>query len=431
MPIIGLAITVLLLATGAAFDTARAQLVQTRLSKALDAAGLAAGTTLSTTDLSTEVTKYMNANFNSYMGATITNLSAVANSDGSLITLSATATLPTTLMRITGTETLTISASSEITRASSGLEVVLVLDNTGSMDGSRLTSLKTAATTLVNTLFGDDEVATNLWVGLVPFSQAVNIGTSHSAWLDGTSFKWGPTSWEGCVDARYSSLDVTDTAPTGNLFRAYYWPDDSKNDWIRNNGNYRSITSERGPNRYCPQPMTPMTATKQTAIDAIDDIVAIGYTHVNLVAVWGRRMLSPNWRGYWGGEMDTNSLPLDYNTPKMSKAVIIMTDGENTMHSDYRTAYGYLSEGRLGSTWSTSTAASTLNSKLTTVCTSMKNNNIIVYTIAFGNPGSSIESLMQSCASQSDYYFDSPTSTELQAAFQTIGDSLSNLRVSH
>ena len=430
LPLIGLAFFALVGSVGIAVDTGRAQIVQSKLSSSLDAAGLAGGATVSTVNLTSEVTKYLNANFNSYMDAEITNLQISTSDDNGIITLSATAQLPTSFMRIFGTDTVTVRAESEITRETKGLELVLVLDNTGSMDGQPLADLKTAANSLVDILYGGNETIEDLWVGMVPFSQAVNIGSSRTSWLDGHSFTWGPTSWGGCVDARASGKDQTDDPPSGNLFRAYYWPDDSNNDWIRDSGTYRSITSDRGPNKYCPTAVTPMTASKTTVQTAISAMQANGNTHINLGAVWAWRMLSPRWQGLWGGEMNTNNLPLAYNTPLMNKAVVIMTDGENTMSNSSHSAYWYLSDGKLGTT-SSSTAVTRLNSRLSTVCTSMKDNNIVVYTVAFRDPGSSIESLLRNCASQPEFYFDSPTGEELQQAFRMIGDSLSNLRVSH
>ncbi len=429
MPLIGLSILAIIGSVGIAVDTGRAQLAQSKLSSSLDAAGLAGGATVSTVNLTSEVTKYLNANFQNYLGATITNIDVSTNSDNSIIYLSATATLPTTFMQVLGNDSVEIAASAEITRETKGLELVLVLDNTGSMAGQPLLDLQTASYSLIDILFGDNETIEDLWVGVVPFSQAVNIGSSRSSWLDGTSFNWGPTSWGGCVDARLSGMDVTDDPPAGNLFRAYYWPDDSNNDWIRDSGSYRSINSTRGPNRNCPAAITPMTSSKTTVESAIAGMQALGNTHINLGAVWGWRMLSPRWRGLWQGEMNANSLPLDYNAPLMNKAAIIMTDGENTMSNSTRTAYWYLSNGRLGTT-SQSTAVAALDSRLSQVCTSMKNNNIIVYTIAFNDPGTNVENLLRNCATQPEYYFDSPNGEELQQAFRMIGDSLSNLRVS-
>jgi hypothetical protein len=113
----------------------------------------------------------------------------------------------------------------------------------------------------------------------------------------------------------------------------------------------------------------------------------------------------------------------------MNKAVIIMTDGDNTIDNDNRGAYGYLSDGNLGTT-NQSTAESRLDSRLSADCTNMKNNNIYVYTVSFGTISNSSRTMLRNCATQTDFYFNSPDSATLQAAFRAIGDSLSNLRVS-
>jgi Flp pilus assembly protein TadG len=438
--VVGVAFGVIAMAgsAGLAIDIGRAQLAQAKLSSALDAAGLAAGTTLSTTDLDTEVDKYLNANFRGYMDAVITDVDVDVDDSNSVITLSANGHISTSFMRYFGFEEMPISASSEITRATTGLELVMVLDNTGSMAGSRLTALKTAATDMVNILFGNGHVEGDedtLFVGVVPFAQAVNVGTSHSAWMNTNTYNWGPTSWAGCVDERLNGRDVTDDPPSVELFTRYYWPDDSNNDWITTTTKKGvttttyNITSTRGPNKSCSQTVLPMTSDQNAILEKIDDMVAVGNTHVNVGAVWGWRMLSPRWRGLWGGEMDEKDLPLDYNTPKMNKAAIIMTDGENTIDNSSHGAYWYLSNNRLGTT-TQATAVTRLNTRLTTVCTAMKNQNIVVYTIAFGSPGTTIQNLLRSCASQDSYFFNSPDSATLNRAFRMIGDSLSNLRVS-
>jgi hypothetical protein len=426
---------------GLAVDIGRAELAQAKLSSALDAAGLAAGSTLNSQDIDAEVTKYLDVNFHNYMDAVITDVDVSVDDSNSVISLEADGYIETTFMKYFGFETIPINAVSEITRATSGLELVMVLDNTGSMAGTSLASLKESATDLVNILFGNGtDENQKLWIGLVPFSQAVNIGTDRSDWLTSTTLaskNWGPTSWGGCVDARLSGEDITDTPPSSDAskFEAYYWPDDSNNNWIttttkkgKTTTTY-TINSTHGPNKYCPQTLLGMTSDKDSILSAIDAMQAVGNTHIVTGAVWGWRMLSPNWRGLWGGEMDANELPLDYNTPKMNKAAIIMTDGENTIDNSNHGAYWYLSAGRTGST-NQSTAVTKLNQKLSSVCTAMKNNNIIVYTIAYGSPGSTVENLLKNCATQPDYYFDSPDSDELNKAFRMIGDSLSNLRVS-
>jgi hypothetical protein len=111
--------------------------------------------------------------------------------------------------------------------------------------------------------------------------------------------------------------------------------------------------------------------------------------------------------------------------------MILMTDGINTMSDNIYTAYGWLSDGHLGTTSSESTARATLNAKTKTICDAMKAKGILIYTIVFGNGSDTTsKNLMKNCASETDFYFFSPSTEALKTAFKAIGDSLSKLRVS-
>lgn len=470
-PTLGLLFMTMAAFVGTAVDIARLQLVQSRLTFALDAAGLAAGATLNTTDLNEELTKFMNANFPAnYMGAATPQVVAQLNTDNTVMTLAATTTMPTTFMGLFGINTMNVQAHSEITRTSSGLELVMALDVTGSMnDDGKLSAMKTAAKSLVNILYGNKEEVPNLWIGLVPFSQTVNVGTGRKdTWINTThlaTLGYGTTSnktsWGGCVDSRDTDNgDTTDTPPSQQKYKVYYspstdirpepyspddyyysggrWRSYNVNDWVYSwNTNktpkkLESLDADTGPNAYCPTVMTPLTPTKQTILNAINALVARGNTHINIGAVWAWNMLSERWQGEWGGTMGT-TLPLDYGTPHMNKAAILLTDGDNTMSQPIYTAYGYLSDGRLGSTTNSTTARNTLNTKLSTVCTAMKAKGIYIYVIALGGSSDINEDtreLLEGCASGSNYYFESPTASELNGVFNAIADSLSNLRVS-
>ena len=416
-PIIGLTFIMLILAAGFAIDVGRGTLVKARLSDALDAAGLAVGAKLSSTsNYDAEALRYVSANFKAgYAGATVdsSSVKAVVSTDKSTITLSASATLPTAFMRIVGTNTMKVSAASEIKRATTGLEVSLVLDNTTSMSNS-MGTLRTAANSLVDTLFGADTTADNLFVSVVPFSQTVNIGTKRSSWV---AFKDSEDkNWKGCVMARGDGLDQNDQPPSGQnyLFAAYLYPG-------------------KDSGKYCPTEISAPSNVKSVSKAAITAMKANGYTHVNLGAVWGWRMVSPNWRNYWGTvAWKGTTLPLDYHTDKMQKAVVLMTDGANTMNKNNYTAYGYLSAGKLGTTDSESKAVAELDSRLGKVCGSMKTEGIIVYTVAFNikEEEKHIKEILQSCATSTSLYFDAANDAALAQAFARIADSLSNLRVS-
>jgi len=410
-PLIAIVMLALIGCMGFAIDVGRSVLVRARLVDALDAAGLAVGARLSTTDYSADALKFVSANFKGgYAGATVTKVTATANSTKSVISLSATATVPTIFMKLFGQKSVTVNAASEVTRSSTGLELVMVLDNTGSMDDSHsMPTLRKSANDLVDILFGGDAVATNLYVGLVPFSQTVNIGTSRTSWMTGTK----PFGWSGCVLARKAPLDQTDDPPSATSYKFGYYK-------------YDPFSLTYYYNRYCPQSVTPLTNVKSTISNAINAMTADGNTHINLGAVWGWRMISPRWRGYWGSA----TLPLDYGTKNMSKAMVLMTDGKNTMFDSIYTAYGNLSDNNLGYRLTESQAEAELNKRLTTVCNSVKSSGIIIYTVAFAITDPTAKSLLQNCATNSSYYFDAANQTALNTAFQTIGDSLSNLRVS-
>ncbi len=439
LPLVGIVSLALIGATGFGIDTARMMLLHSSLQRAIDAGALSTVARLDKTTLDAQLRKFTVANFgNGQIGATLDSLTWTLSKDEKTLTVNATASAPTTLMSIVGIKTMTTSAESTIERSTSGLELALVLDNTGSMAGTGLTSLKSAANTLVNTLYGDKAVAENLYVGIVPFSQSVNVGKSHSDWLKSGSvaaLDWGKTAWGGCVEAYTTSADdIADAPPSSKPLTPYYWPDSDGNDWItvdkKGNKTYDSTLDEtNGPNKYCPAEVTRLTPTKATVINAIAAMKAVGNTHINYGAVWGWRLLSPKWRGVWGGDMTTYKLPLDYATPHMNKAAVIMTDGENTMSSSVYTAYGWLDDKKLG-TSNASSAVTELNNRLSKVCTAMKNAGVIIYTIAFNGPDTATQNLMKGCASQNAFYFNSPTTAALQSAFKQIGDSLSNLRVS-
>lgn len=185
--------------------------------------------------------------------AEITNV-RVNVAAGSL-TLDARMWLPTMFVSLVGVQQLDANMTSQALRMMLDLEVAMVLDNSGSMAGSRMTNLKVAARCATNILLFDAvndttclpisgaTVKNNVKIGLVPFTLMVNIGTQfkNSAWLDwaGTSplasqnfddddnaltafggpvsrtnlFAQTSTTWSGCVEARQSPYDTTDEAP--------------------------------------------------------------------------------------------------------------------------------------------------------------------------------------------------------------------------
>jgi len=309
--------------------------------------------------------------------------------------------------------------------------VVLVLDNTGSMSGSKIIALKDAAAIFVDILFGDETEPELLKVGIVPFTGAVNVGTDvlfrdTYTTVNPVDADYAPDIWRGCVEARAYPFDTTDDsqfdpALGGGKWERYLWPDhDTRNDWDDLDGS-QSNHAFYGPNRRCPVELLPLTNVKDDVVDKIDEMFANGVTHINLGAVWGWRVLSP-------GEPYTNGAA--YDDPQYKKAIVIMTDGENFISSSTGnySAYGFLSGGKLGTT-DRSDAEDELDDRLAEICTKIKATGTLVYTITFQVDSRSVRRLMRRCATDRDKYFDSPSGDELESAFRAIGAELSNLRI--
>ncbi len=179
-----LALVPMVAGVGIGVDTARGYLVRARLHQGLDAAALAGGRVANESARNADIKMYFDANFpQGFMGATVTGPTITADRTGEVITVTASATLPATFMQVLGHKTITVSATSTVTRANTGMELALVMDNTGSMNSSgKMGAMKSAAQNLVNTLFGGNEDQPNLYVGIVPFVAMVNIGSDRSGW---------------------------------------------------------------------------------------------------------------------------------------------------------------------------------------------------------------------------------------------------------
>ncbi len=463
-----------LMAAGIAVDVSRSLVVRERLAQALDAAALAAGNNahLSESELQTLVDNYLAAN---YADDEMGNLIQVSPTvDGTTVTLTGSAEVGSTIMALFGYEKITIAASTEVTQESSGLEVIMVLDNTGSMRGSKISSLKSAAEDLLDILFGDDTTSSTLKIGLVPFAQSVNIGTDALAngWMDedgdadiaGENFDFAPgqtvwdlfdeinnRSWNGCVETREPPYDVQDAEPTtsnpNTLWQPYFAPDEPNeyyydNDYIyeviggtyaqqqRNVTKYNNVYvyySHEGPGENCElSEVTPLTNNKSTLLSAIDDMNAKDFTHIPIGLAWGWRLLSP--------EQPFNQ-GVAYTDTDWDKALILLTDGENTINDEYNhnlskySAYGYLANARLGTT-NDNVFEDKLDENTTTLCNAIKAKGIRVYTITFEVNTNNVRDLMRDCATDPSLYFDSPSSSELDAAFDAIARDLNNLRLS-
>jgi hypothetical protein len=359
------------------------------------------------------------------------------------------------------TPSVDITVSSRVLRQQRRAEVVMVLDNSGSMAGAKLANLKTAAHTLVDLLFGSASVSPYAKVGLVPFTAAVNVGTDKiaSGWIDLAGLSpidredidvpagytllslvgsMRNAGWGGCVKARVGpqGYDLTDQPPNAlvgeTLFVPYFAPDEPGsgngsappeptyyNDYLndmaipgslvarqRNGAKYIGasvLTPGYGPNHNCvTAPIQPLTNVKATITAAIDAMVAGGNTVIPEGLAWGWRVLSP-------GPPFTEGAP--YGDASTIKVLVLLTDGANNVdgnighnHSQF-SAYGYAASGWLGATNGSQTRQ-VLDAKTVALCNNIKadkdgnvsNQDIYIYTISFQVADGATRNMLQNCA---------------------------------
>lgn len=233
--IFAISLVPILIAIGAAVDLSQAFIVKQRLTRALDAAGLAVGgvTGQSTAELRTMAQNFFNANYPAAKIGVPAALTVTPN--GNSITLGVTATMPTSVMGIIGINTLNIGTTSQITRMGKKLEVALVLDTTGSMgSSSKMTTMRTAAKDLIDKVSAAAVNPGDVKIAIVPFTVDVKVGTSYknenwikwdwttpktqtctgSYWngtyrCDDKAYSINKSSWKGCVIDRDQDYDIS------------------------------------------------------------------------------------------------------------------------------------------------------------------------------------------------------------------------------
>lgn len=507
--------SVMMFIAAMALDYGRAELERMHMQRVLDAATLAASHQLGADDPATKGRAAAEAFYavnSQHVTQTRIETLEMDTAKGE-VRATAGGNVLTSLLNAFNIRNIEIGAGSRVVRGDGTMEIALVLDNSGSMAGTYIADLRTAATNLVNTVYAGVTDGEKVKVALVPFAASVNVGPEHktAAWMDkdGLSpihhqnqlvaekrnrfqlFDDLGKSWGGCVEARPSPYETTDTLPDvatpATLFVPMFAPDEPDgdndaglsypNNYISDFGGtcpaptqvcvkyntrrnrcdqygneplnpiiaqgrtckYKSaIVSGTGPNANCTtRPILPLNGLKSEVTDAISMLTAGGMTNIAEGVMWGWRTLSPS-------EPFTEGRP--YTDAKNSKIMIVMTDGENT-YSTYnnqnKTMYGAFGyglplpaplgmgqSGRLGTTYTQSSILTQMNNKTLAACANAKAEGITVYTIAFrleSDPTSL--SLLRTCASTTDKAYLASDGAALIQVFQIIGREISQIRV--
>jgi len=177
---------VLILAVSAVLDVSFLQKDNYKLQNSLDNAILAVAISQSSGESDADTQQLIlekMIKLNAGDGGSVTYSNPVLSRDGDTLIVNTDVKFKPKV-KLYNQDEINYTLSSEATLVASPAEMVLVLDNSYSMKGSRIATLKTAAKDLVDTLIipGDN----NFKLGIVPFSTHVNVGIDKRAesWLD-------------------------------------------------------------------------------------------------------------------------------------------------------------------------------------------------------------------------------------------------------
>jgi Flp pilus assembly protein TadG len=360
-------------AAGAAIDYSRASAAQADLQRAADSAAMLAAKSYGAGSVSSmsndKALAYIKGTFDL---SGIENLSASIQflTDKAVVTVSGT--VRTTLAGLLGLNEVPVRTVSEVMYGGK-LEVVLVLDNTGSMAGAKISNLTLAARRFIEDM-QNAIPSGNLKIGLVPFDTGVRAPVSSAWWIKRDRRRPGTD----CLWDRVSPYDVDDTTPSETLPDTMFTPDENRS------------SCELAP-------MIPLTKDFAALQSGVARMSAVGNTNLTIGLAWGLHMLTAT-------EPMTEAVPA--GTKGTDKFLIFMTDGENTANR-------------------TTTNATAIDARTRLVCQAIKDKGIRVFTarIIEGN-----QKLLTECASIPDWYYPIQTPEQIDGVLKEIQKTITGLR---
>lgn len=414
-------------AIGAAVDYTRAVNARTAMQTALDSAALMISkdaSTLTASQITTKAQGYFNALYNHPEATNVVvtaTYTPASNGNPAQVVMTGSAKMATNFMKVAGYPNLDLGASSTTKWGSTKMRVALALDNTGSMaDAGKITALKSAAKTLIDQLMATASSNGDVLISIVPFANVVNIGTGYKnqVWMDYSSWSTSgsieeyytcstyyqaPTwqngyngkmkcgvlynnisQWNGCVMDRTQPYDVQSDPPSILGILGTYVPADQSS--------------------YCPTQIMPLSYNTTQLKQTIDAMSPSGGTNQPIGLFWAWMTLL---------QQTPFNAPAKTVGVTYSDVIVLMSDGLNTMDRWYGDGVN---------------PSSQVDGRQALLCSNIKATGVLIYTIQVNTSGDPTSAILQSCASNNQFY-PTTTASGIASAFDAIGTSLTKLRV--
>ncbi|MGV8985256.1 MAG: vWA domain-containing protein [Cypionkella sp.] len=397
LTVFGLMFLILMLMMGGiAVDVMRYEARRTLLQNTLDRSTLAAAALTQDLDPKAVVNDYF---LKAGLLQNLTSVTVTSAVNGRQVSATAASDVMPMFMHLAGVSNLDALGVSTAEQRINNVEIMLVLDVSGSMgSNNKLSNLKTAANQFVTSMLAND-IEHKISIGIVPFNGQVNLGTSLASQfnltdLNGLGQPNSPAIQAGvdCVDlpaSAYSSYAISPTAPLSMTSNVDTYSGTSTSTPYELNKWCPTINTASNPDVYyvgspagsagniVRLPHQDVTALK----GYINGLTSVGATSINAGLKWGVTLLDPSMQTIYTNAVNANTLPstmagrpLSYDAPDAMKVIVLMTDGENfaeeRVNSAYKSGLSPIWQGTSDSRWSIFHSSKVNSSNSTNLCNS-------------------------------------------------------------
>ncbi|WP_170125926.1 TadE/TadG family type IV pilus assembly protein [Pelagimonas varians] len=327
-------LVLILMITGASVDIMRFEATRAKMQGTLDRAVLAAADLDQEQDPTSVVNDYM---AKAGLSEVLADVEVDQGMNYRTVTASGSVVMDMIFLHMSGIETLTVPGLSVAEEKISDVEISLVLDISGSMGGTRIANMQTAAKEFVETVIQEESDSGLTTVSLIPYNATVNLGsTLANYWTLSDQH-----SYSNCGTFPATAFNTAQIDPSAEIERLGHF------DLYSTDQSSSSISSP-----WCKtgdQGAMMVHSSDATALKShIESLSAGGNTAIDLGMKWGVALLDPSSNPAVVAmalddvvEDNASDRPTSYDDPEAIKFVVVMTDGENTTQYDLKSQYKY------------------------------------------------------------------------------------------
>ena len=263
-------------------------------------------------------------------------------------------------LHMIGIDRFDAKAGSRAIQTITNVEIILVLDVSGSMNGAKIANLRVAAANFVGTMM-DSDPNRRVSISVVPYNAQVNLGAT----LRG---KFNATDLHGVANVNClelpASVFASPAIPRTTALPMMAWADHAygtlQGGYLApTDANYARPNTSSNFCRPTPANVVRMASQNKDQLQAdIRGLQAGGNTSIVLGMKWAAALLDPAARSIYDEYIDADLMsdnlsgrPFEYDDPESMKVIVLMTDGEHVAHDRINDGYKsgpspiWLSEG--------------------------------------------------------------------------------------